>query len=109
MPIQENYCYAAKKDFKVGDYNFKAGEQIEIYHFKGEYVHFSRKYSWDDNNEPAPLLKSELINYLDMSTGYEFYGTCENCGCDLGYMPGASGVGYVCNPCAHKLRGEWEL
>ena len=38
------------------------------------------------------------------------FGTCEECGIELTSMPnGAWGVGYVCEDCAHKLRGEYEL
>lgn len=37
----------------------------------------------------------------------EGFGACEECGCELSYMPNpAWGVGYVCAECARKLRGE---
>lgn len=40
----------------------------------------------------------------------EDFGTCEECKCELSYMPNpAWGVGYVCSSCAKELRGENEF
>ncbi|MEI5995644.1 hypothetical protein [Candidatus Enterococcus mansonii] len=39
----------------------------------------------------------------------EDFGNCEECGCELSYLPNAGwGVGYVCASCARELRGENE-
>lgn len=105
MKIQENFCYSVKREFKAGDNRYKSGDEIEIFSIDGERVSFAKKYCWDDP-EPSHLSVSDLLNYLDVSTGYKHFGVCERCGCDLTELPGPFGVGYVCNPCARVLTLE---
>ncbi|MDB1729502.1 MULTISPECIES: hypothetical protein [Enterococcus] len=106
MNLQENYCYTVLKDFKAGYVHFKKGEEIEIDAINDKEVYFSKKKDFDEL-EPSSLSESFLSNYIDVSAGYKYFGTCENCGCDLSYMPNAGwGVGYVCAPCAREIRGE---
>lgn len=56
-------------------------------------------------------LEKELLAIQETITEEEEtgYGTCEECACELTYPPSGSwGVGYVCVPCAKRLRGEYE-
>ncbi|WP_270290929.1 hypothetical protein [Enterococcus casseliflavus] len=51
-----------------------------------------------------------LKQSIDLESEAPYYGECEECRYLLNEIPkGAWGVGYVCAPCAKKLRGEYEL
>lgn len=106
MEVNEEYCYTASKDFSVKGIAFKAGDQIITYSVNSERVFFCKKESTEDYSE---LPERELAQYLNLSTGSEYFGTCEHCGRELSCVPDAGlGVGYVCGSCAQELRGELE-
>lgn len=53
---------------------------------------------------------ARLKQSIDFESEATYYGECEECRYMLNEYPsGAWGVGYVCAPCAKKLRGEYEL
>ncbi|SET89348.1 hypothetical protein SAMN04487821_12772 [Enterococcus malodoratus] len=106
MEIQEEYCYQIAKEFTVAEERFIPGEKIVTCRADDERVVFYKKSKDSEINE---LPEKELSTYLDMTSGVEDFGTCENCGCELSSIPKAGwGVGYVCGPCAQELRGEME-
>lgn len=106
MGIKEEYCYQVSKEFTVAEERLIPGEKIVTCRVDAEKVVFYKKSKDSEINE---LPEKELSAYLDMTSGVEDFGTCENCGCELSYIPDAGwGVGYVCGSCAQELRGELE-
>lgn len=106
MEIKEEYCYQVSKEFNVAEETFVKGEKIVTCRVDDEKVVFYKKSEDSEINE---LPEKELSAYLDLTSGVEDFGTCENCGCDLSSIPNAGwGVGHVCGSCAQELRGEME-
>lgn len=106
MKVKEEYCYQVAKAFTVDGVTFEPGERIVTCRVDDEKVVFYKKSKDSEINE---LPEKELSAYLDITSGVEDFGTCENCECDLSSIPNAGwGVGYVCGSCAQELRGEME-
>lgn len=106
MELKEEYCYPVSKAFTVDGATFEPSEKIVTCRVYDEKVVFYKKCKDSEINE---LPESELSKHLDMTSGVIYFGTCENCGCELSAFPDAGlGVGYVCGSCAQELRGELE-
>lgn len=104
MEIKEDYCYQISKVFTVDGVTFEPDEKIVTCRVDDEKVVFYKKCKDSEINE---LSERELSLHLDMTSGVEYFGTCENCGCELSELPDAGwGVGFVCGSCAQELRGE---
>lgn len=106
MKIKEDYCYRVAKAFTVDGTRFKVGELLVTCSVDVDEARFYKKCKGSEINE---LPESELAAHVDHENGYDYFGTCENCGCELHHLPNAGwGVGFVCGTCAQKIRGEFE-
>lgn len=104
MEIKEDYCYQISKIFTVNSVTFEPDESLVTCRVDADKAIFYKKCNDSAINE---LPERELSSYLDSESGYEYFGTCENCGCELSELPDAGwGVGFVCGSCALELRGE---
>lgn len=104
MKVKEEYCYHVAKAFTVAEETFQLGEKIVTCRVDEENVVFYKK---GNDSAISELSEKRLSTHLDIASGVEDFGTCENCGCDLSEVPNTGwGVRYVCGSCAQELRGE---
>jgi len=114
MKINEGKKYKCKNSFVFQEEEIRQGDIIGINDIESPILVDCEVYREDGRGmkrfRTIEINLARLEQSIDFASEATFYGDCEECHRLLDYLPrGAWGVGYVCAPCAKKLRGEYEL
>lgn len=113
MKIYDGKKYKCKNSFVFQEELISRGDVIGVNHIESP-VAYCDVYREDDYGmkrlRTIEINLARLNQSIDFESEATYYGECEECRYMLNEYPsGAWGVGYVCAPCAKKLRGEYEL
>jgi len=112
MMINDGKKYKCKNSFVFQEELISRGDVIGVNHIESP-VSYCDVYREDDHGmkwlRTIEINLERLKQSIDFESEATYYGECEECRYMLyEYPSGAWGVGYVCAPCAKKLRGEYD-